>query len=109
MSDGLEVVLFEIMGDFFAQHGSLRVGSAEVYACPDPGVDDLLERLREAVEAARSAGFVAEGAEADFVGAEEVLERVHECTGRASVSRGMLGERWRDQQRRIADGCPRVE
>ena len=84
----LEVVLVEIVGDLFAEHGSLRVGGAEVDAGPHSGVDDLLVRVREPVEAPRGTGFVAEGAEGDLVGAEEALQRVHERTGRAAVARG---------------------
>ena len=62
--DRLEVVLFEVVGDLLAEHCSLRVGGAEVDAGPHSGVDDLLERVREPVEAPRQSGFVAEGAEA---------------------------------------------
>ena len=91
-SDRLEVVLLEVVGDLLAEHGSLHVGGAEVDAGPDAGVDDLLERIREPVEAPRGAGFVAEGAEGDLVGAEEVLERVHERTGRAACPEGWSGK-----------------
>ena len=47
----LEVVLPQIAGDLLAQHGSLHVGGAEVDAGPDAGVDDLVDRLREPLEA----------------------------------------------------------
>ena len=107
--DWLEVVLLEVVGDLLAEHGSLLVGGAEMDAGPDSGVDDLLERIREPVEAPRRAGFVAEGAESDLVGAEEVLERVHECTGRAGVPRGVIGEGRREERRRVADRCRWVE
>src|SRR6266478_2941988 len=89
--DRLEVVLLEVVGDLLAEHGSLRVRGAEVDAGPHSSVDDLLERVRESLEAPRGTGFVAEGAEADPVGAEEVLQRVHERTGRAGVPRGWSG------------------
>src|SRR5207237_1344047 len=101
--DRLEVVLLQVVGDFIAERGSLRVGGAEVDAGPHSRVDDLLERVREPLEAARGTGFVAEGAEANLVGAEEVLERVHERTGRAGVPRGVVGEGRREEQRRVAD------
>jgi hypothetical protein len=60
-------VLLEVVGDLVAHHGSLHVGCAKVDAGPHSGVDDLLERVREPVEAPRGTGFVAEGAEADLV------------------------------------------
>ena len=103
-SDRLEVVLLEVVGDLLAEHRSLHVGGAEVDAGPHSGVDDLLERVREPVEAPRGTGFVAEGAEGDLVGAEEVLERVHERAGRAGVPRGVVGEGRRDERRRLQTG-----
>src|SRR5882762_2865967 len=90
-------MLLEVVGDLLAEPGSLLVGGAEMDASPHSGVDDLLERVREPVEAPRGTGFVAEGAEGDPVGAEEVLERVHERSGRAGVAR------------RVADRCRWVE
>ena len=71
-------------------------------AGPHSGVDDLLERVREPVEAPRGTGFVAERAEGDPVGAEEVLERVHERSGRGGVARGVVGEGRREP---AAAGC----
>jgi hypothetical protein len=100
--DWLEVVLLEVVGDLLAEHRSLRVGGAEVDAAPHSGVDDLLERVREAVEAPRGAGFIAEGAEGDFVSAEEVLERVNDCTTIGGVSRGVVGEGRRSRARSVA-------
>ena len=97
------------MGDLIAERGSLRVGGAEVDAAPHSGVDDLLERVRKPVEAPRGTGFVAEGAEGDFVGAEEVLQRVHECTGGAGVPRRVIGEGRRDERRPTEDRCCWVE
>ena len=41
----LEVVLLEVVGDLIAEHRSLRVGDAEMDACPHAGIDDLLERV----------------------------------------------------------------
>jgi len=96
--DRLEVVLSHVVSDLLAEHGSLHVGGSEVDACPDAGVDHLLERIREPVEASRRARLVAVRAESDLVGAEEVLERVHECTGRAAVPRGMIREGRRDER-----------
>jgi hypothetical protein len=64
--DRLEVVLLEVMGDLPAEHRSLRVGGAKVDAGPHSGVDDLLERVREAVDAPRGARFAAEGTEGDL-------------------------------------------
>ena len=107
--DWLEVVLVEVVGDLLAELGSLLVGGAEVDAGPHSGVDDLFERVREPVEAPRGTGFVAEGAEADPVSAEEVLERVRERSGRGGVSRGVVGEWRRNQRRRVADRCRWVE
>ena len=92
----------DVVGDLLAELGSLLVGGAEMDAGPHSGVDDLFERVREPVEAPRGTGFVAEGAEGDPVGAEEVLERVRECSGRGGVSRGVVGEWRREQRRRIA-------
>ena len=40
-------------------------------------VDNLLERVRESLEAPRGTGFVAERVEGNLVGTEEVLKRVH--------------------------------
>jgi len=107
--DRLEIVFLEVVGDLLTEHRSLRVGGAEVDAGPDSGVDDLLERVREAVEAPRRTGFVAECTEANPVGAEEVPERVHECTAHASVARGVIGEGRREEQRWVADRCRWVE
>ncbi len=92
--DRLEVVLPEVVGDLVAEHSSLGIGSAEVDAAPHSGVDDLLERVGEALEAPCGAGFVAESAEGDFVGAEKVLERVHYRTTHAGVTRWMVGKGW---------------
>src|SRR5437588_6121634 len=108
-SDPLEVMLVNVVGDLLAELGSLLVGSAEVDAGPHSSVDDLFERVREPVEAPRRTGFVAERAEGDPVGAEEVLERVRERSGRGGVSRGVVGEWRRNQQRRVADRCCWVE
>jgi hypothetical protein len=108
-SHRLEVVFLEVVGDLLTEHRSLRVGGAEVDASPDSGVDDLLERVREAVEAPRRTGFVAECTEAYPVGAEKVLERVHECTARASVAGRMIRKGRRDEQRWVADRYRWVE
>src|SRR6267154_3039941 len=97
--DRLEVVLLEVVGDLIAEHRTLHVGGAEVDASPHSGVDDLFERVREAIEAPRGTGFVTEGAEANLVGAEEVLERVHERGGRAGVTRWVVGEGRREERR----------
>ena len=84
--DWLEVVFLEVAGDLLAEPGSLLVGGAEMDASPHSGVDDLVERVREPVEAPRGTGFVAEGAEGDPVGAEEVPERVRERSGRGAMA-----------------------
>ena len=68
-----------------------------------------LSRVREAVKAPRRTGFVAERAEGNLVGAEEVLERLHERRGRAAVARGVVGEGRREERRRVADRCRWVE
>src|SRR5882672_5394648 len=99
----------EVVGDLFAELGSLLVGGAEVDAGPHSGVDDLLERVREPVEAPRGTGFVAEGAEGDPVGAKEVPERVRERGSRGGVPRGVVGERRRDERRWVEDRCGWVE
>jgi hypothetical protein len=78
------------MGNFLAEHRSLHVGGAEVDAAPHSGVDDLLERVREAVEAPRGTRFVAEGTERDLVGAEEVFQRVICDRSRPSSARNSL-------------------
>ena len=107
--DWLEVVLLEVVGDLLAELGSLLIGGAEMDAGPHSGVDDLLERIREPIVAPRGTGFVAESAEGDPVGAEEVLQRVRERSGRAAVARGMVGEGRREERRRVADRYRWVE
>src|SRR6266511_4868169 len=91
------------MDDLLAEDGSLDIGGAEVDPAPDTGVDDLLERVREAVEApVRTRGrraLVADGREADPVGAEERLQRVRGRSTEAGVTRWMVGEARRDQRR----------
>src|SRR5215218_2191484 len=86
----LEVVLVEPARDLLAEHRALHVGGAEVDAAPDAGIDDLLERVREAVEAPRRAGrreaLVAGRREGDLVGAQEGLQRVHRRTADAGVT-----------------------
>ncbi len=107
--DRLEVVLLEVVGDLLAELGSLLVGGAEVDAGPDPRVDNFAQDIREALEAPRGAGFVAEGGDSDLVFAEEVLERVHECTGVGCVPRWVVGEGRREERRRVADWCRWIE
>ena len=107
--DWLEVVRLEVVGDLLAELGSLLIGGAEMDAGPYSGVDDLLERIRESVEAPRGTGFVAESAEANPVGAEEVLKRVRERSGRGGVSRGVIRKGRREERRRVADRCRWVE
>src|SRR5439155_7482890 len=51
--DRLEVVLLEVLSDLLAEHGSLRVGGAEVDARPHSGVDNFAEHIREPLEAPR--------------------------------------------------------
>ena len=70
--DRLEVVLLEVLGDLLSEHSALCVGGAEVDAAPYTRVNDMLEQVREPVEASRRARFVTERAEADAVGTEEV-------------------------------------
>src|SRR6266511_1839293 len=106
--DGLEVVPPQVVGDFPAEHRSLHVGGAEVDTGPDAGVDDLLQGVGEAVERTRGAGADAVGAEWDSVGAEEVLHRVHDRAGAASVRRGVVGE-GRGEEQRAELGRRRVE
>ena len=81
-------MFLEVVGDLLAEFGSLLIGCAEMDAGPHSGVDDLLERIREPIVAPGGTGFVAESAEANPVGAEEVLERVRERSGRGGVARG---------------------
>src|SRR5207237_3999283 len=100
----LEVVLLEVVGDLFAEHSSLHVRGAEVDTGPYSGVDHLIERIREPLEGSSGTGFVAERAEANLVGAEEVLERVHESTSCAGVARGVVREgRREEREQRVAD------
>src|SRR5438128_6847571 len=102
--DRLEVMLLEVLSDLLAEHGSLRVGGAEVDARPHSGVDNFAEHIREPLEAPRRTGFVAERTEANLVGAEEVLERVHERTSCAGVARGVVREgRRKEREQRVAD------
>ena len=109
-SDWVEVVLLEVVGDSPAELRSLPVGGAEVDARPDSRIDDFPERVGEPLKAARSAGFVAEGAEGDLIGAEEVLERVDKRTSRTGVARGMFGEgRGEEREQRVADWCRAVK
>ena len=96
-------MLLEVVGDLLAEHGALHVGGAEVDPAPDAGVDDFLERIREAVEAPRRTGrgkaLVAFRGEGDPVGAEEGLQRVHGRAADAGVTRGVVGEWRRDEGR----------
>ncbi len=101
-SDRVKIVLLEVLGDLLAELGSLLIGGAEMDAGPHSGVDDLFERIREPVEAPRGTRFVAEGAEGYPVGAEEVLKRVRERSGRGGVARGVIREWRREQRRRVA-------
>jgi hypothetical protein len=66
----LEVVLGEPVGDLLAEHGALYVGRSEVDTAPYARVDDLLERVGEAVVASGGAGAVAKriGARGDATG-----------------------------------------
>jgi len=98
-----EVVLLEVVGDLIAEHGALHVGGAEVDPRPHPSVDDLLECVREPLKAPCGTRFVAERAESDLVGSEEVPERAHERTGVASVPRRVVGEGRREEQWRMAN------
>src|SRR5206468_5098622 len=86
--NGLEVVLRHVIGDFPAQGLRLYVGSAEMQAGPDAGVDDLLEGIREPVEVA---GFTrktaARHAESDLVRAEEHLQHLEVRTVAREVAR----------------------
>ena len=79
-------MLPEIVSDLIAKHRSLHVGGAEVNARPHASLDDLLDRVGEPLKVPCRTGFVAEGAEANLVGTEEVLERLHERRGRAAVA-----------------------
>src|SRR6266699_3423073 len=103
--DRLEVVLLEVLSDLLAEHRSLRVCGAEVDARPHSGVDNFAEHIREPLEAPRGTGFVAERAHGDLVGAEEVLERVHERTSCAGVARGVVREGRREERWQVADRC----
>src|SRR5438046_2878608 len=44
-SNRLEVVLLEVLGDLLTEHGSLRIGGAEVDAGPHSGVDNFAEHI----------------------------------------------------------------
>jgi hypothetical protein len=107
--DRLEVVLLEVMGDLLAEHRSLHISSAEVDTGPHASIDDLLERVGEPLKAPCRTGFVAERAETNLVGTEEVLERLHKRRGRAAVARWAVREGRREEQRRVADRCRWVE
>src|SRR4051812_40255980 len=71
----LEPAPTQVPHDLRSQLGALLVGGAEVDAGPDPRVDDLLERVGQAPEAAHGRALVAVGREGDAVGAEEGLQR----------------------------------
>ena len=73
--DRLEVVLRHVVDDLPAEDLRLYVGSPEVQARPDAGVDDLHESVRESVEVARFAWEAgAYHAEPDPVRTEEHLQ-----------------------------------
>ena len=91
-------MLLEVVGDLAAEDRTLHVGGAEMDAGPHSSIDDLLLDIREPLETSRGARFVAEGADSNLVGAEEVLEGLHECTGVGGVSRWVVGE-WRCEER----------
>ena len=105
----MEIVLLDVVGDLLAELSSLLVGGPEMDASPHSGVDDLFERVREPIEAPRRTGFVAEGAEGNPVGAEEVLQCVRERSGRGGVARGVIREWRREERRRVADRYRWVE
>ena len=109
LSHRLEVVLPHVMGDFVAEHGSLHVGGAKVYAAPHASVDDLLGRVGEPLKGPCRTGFVAERAEGNLVCAEEVLECVHERGRRGGVPRGVVREGRREERWQVADRCRWVE
>jgi hypothetical protein len=93
-SDRLEVVLLEVAGDLLAELCPLHVGGAEVDPAPDARVDDLLERIGEAIEAPRRTGrgkaLIADRREGDPVGAEEGLQRVHGRAADGGVTRRVV-------------------
>src|SRR5918995_5864620 len=86
--------------------------AVEVDAAPDAGVDDLLQRFGETIEAPRRTrrgrALVAYHREGDLVRSEEGLQRVHGRSADAGVPRWMVGEARRDK-RRPGDGNRRVE
>jgi hypothetical protein len=49
----LEIVRRHVVGDVLPEDLTLYIGRVKVQACPNAGIDDLGERLREAVEAPR--------------------------------------------------------
>ena len=99
----------EIPGDLPAKPGPLYVGGAEVDTGPHSRIDNFFQNIGEAVEAARGAGFVTEGGDSDLVCAEEVLERVHECTGVRCVTRWVVGKGRREERGWVAHWCRWVE
>jgi hypothetical protein len=96
----LEVVPALPTGDLLAEQCTLRVRGSEVDPAPDAGVDDLLERLREALEVPRLRGEPrALDVERDPVGTEEVLHHVQRRAGHAAVARRVVREARRRQRR----------
>src|SRR5215813_8354766 len=102
-------MLLEVVGDLAAEYRTLHVGGAEMDAGPYSRIDDLLLDIREPFETSRGAGFVTEGGDSDLVCAEEVLERVHECTGVRCVTRWVVGKGRREERRWVAHWCRWVE
>jgi hypothetical protein len=66
-----EEVLVAPAGDLLSDARAVLVRLAEVDSRSHAGVDDLVRRIREALEAARGPGVQAARAEGDPVGTEE--------------------------------------
>src|SRR5213080_1976862 len=96
----LKVVRRHVVDHLPAENLRLYVGSAEVQARPDAGVDDLLEGIREPVEVA---GFTrktaARHAESDLVRSEEHLQHLEVRTVAREVARRVFRVRRREKWR----------
>jgi len=98
--DGLEVVLRHVPDDVPSEEPGLEIGRPVVQTRPDPGVDDLVERLREPIEEARLSWEArARHAERDLVRAEEPPQHAQVRAVEAEVARRVIGVRRRDERR----------
>src|SRR5947207_14568922 len=93
-------MLLHVVDHLPAENLRLYVGSAEVQARPDAGIDDLLESVRELIEVARFARETgAYHAEADIIRAEEHVQYLEVRAAATEVPLWVLGVRRREERR----------